>query len=110
MEHSDYHFNECAFLNDFRYSPFMSPIIQLVCPLKFCISFVFNFSWVLQWSREKLKTYLFFLGGGAGGVRVGETRFIMGDMQMPTPRRVKIFPLVNRNNCNKNNIIKAVRH
>ena len=50
----------------------------------------------------------FFLGGGR--VRVGETRFIMADMQMPTPRRVKIFPLVNRNNCNKNNIIKAVRH
>ena len=51
---------------------------------------------------------VFFVGGG--GVRVGETRFIMADMQMPTPRRVKIFPLVNRNNCNKNNINKAVRH
>ena len=50
-----------------------------------------------------------FLGGRGGGVRVDETRFIMGDMQMP-PRRVKIFPLVNRNNCNKNNTIKAVRH
>ena len=38
-----------------------SPIIQLVCPPsppKFCITFVFNFSWVLQSSHEKLKTML----------------------------------------------------
>ena len=36
-----------------------SPIIQLVCPPrppKFCITFVFNFSWVLRSSHEKLKT------------------------------------------------------
>ena len=59
-------------------------------------------------SGEIEDIFVFFFGGGR--VRVGETRFIMGDMQMPTPRRVKIFPLVNRNNCNKNNIIKAVRH
>ena len=40
-----------------------SPIIQLVFlpptpPPKFCITFVFNFSWVLQSSHEKLKTML----------------------------------------------------
>ena len=60
-------------------------------------------------SGEIEDIFVFFLGGG-GVVRVGETRFIMADMQMPTPRRVKIFPLVNRNNCNKNNINKAVRN
>ena len=60
-------------------------------------------------SGEIEDIFVFFFGRG-GGVRVGETRFIMADMQMPTPRRVKIFPLVNRNNCNKNNINKAVRH
>ena len=29
------------------------PIIQLVCPPKLCITFAFNFSWVLQLSQEK---------------------------------------------------------
>ena len=49
--------------------------------------------------------------GGVGGGEV-EKRFIMGDMQMVTPRRVivKYSQLVNRNNCNNNNIIKALRH
>ena len=42
--------------------------------------------------------FFFFLGGGGG------------DMEMPAPWGGKIFPLVNRNNCNKNNIDKAVRH
>ena len=35
-----------------------SPIMHLICPPKFCITFVFHFSWVLQPSREKLKTTL----------------------------------------------------
>ena len=30
-----------------------SCMIQLVCPPKFCITFVFNFSWVFQLSQEK---------------------------------------------------------
>ena len=39
-------------------------------PPKFCITFVFHFSWVLQPSQEKLKTILMqtFFGGGGGGV------------------------------------------
>ena len=40
-------------------------------PSKFCVTFDFHFSWVLQPSQEKLKTVLmqiiFFLGGGGGG-------------------------------------------
>ena len=32
------------------------PIMHLICLPKFCITFVFHFSWVLQPSREKLKT------------------------------------------------------
>ena len=38
------------------------PIMQLICPppppIKFCVAFVFHFSWVLQLSQEKLKTML----------------------------------------------------
>lgn len=68
MEHSDYHFNECASLNDFRYSPFMSPIIQLVCPLKFCISFVFLFLLgITVVSGEIEDIFVVFLEGGGGG-------------------------------------------
>ena len=33
-----------------------SPVIHLVRPLKLYITFVFNFSWVLQPSQKKLKT------------------------------------------------------
>ena len=54
-------------------------------PSKFCVTFDFHFSWVLQPSQEKLKTVLmqilFFLGGGGGGW--GEQiRYIMGDVQV----------------------------
>ena len=54
-------------------------------PSKFCVTFDFHFSWVLQPSQEKLKTVLmqiiFFFGGG--GVGVGEQiRYIMGDVQV----------------------------
>ena len=48
-------------------------------PPKFCITFVFRFSWVLQPSQEKLKTMLnakfFFLRGG------GAIRNIMENMR-----------------------------
>ena len=53
-----------------------SPLIHLACPtspppprLKFCITFVFHFSWVLQSSQEKLKTmdmHIFYLFSGEG--------------------------------------------
>ena len=41
---------------------------QLPNDPKFCITFVFHFSWVLQPSQEKLKTMLMqnFMGGGGG--------------------------------------------
>ena len=46
-------------------------------PKKFCRSFVFHFSWVLQPSQEKLKTMLMQnLGGG------GQVRFITGNVKM----------------------------
>ena len=35
-----------------------TPIMHLICPPKFCITFVFHFSWVLQPSSEKLKQCL----------------------------------------------------
>ena len=51
-------------------------------PSKFCVTFDFHFSWVLQPSQEKLKTVLmqilFFWGGGWGE----QIRYIMRDVQV----------------------------
>lgn len=52
-----------------------TPIIPLLCPPKFCITFVVNSFWVLQLPQEKLKTMIillfcfvfFFLVEGRGG-------------------------------------------
>ena len=44
-------------------------------PPKFCITFVFQLSWVLQLSQEKLKTMLMQNFGG-------QIRCIMGDVQV----------------------------
>ena len=41
-----------------------SSIMHLICPPKFCITFVFHFSWVLQPFQEKLKTMLMQNFGG----------------------------------------------
>jgi len=38
------------------YATLTFPITHHICPPKFCITFVFHFSWVLQPSQEKLKT------------------------------------------------------
>ena len=54
----------------FFYATSTFPIMHLTCPPQFCITFVFDFSWVLQASQEKLRTMLmqnFFLGGVGGG-------------------------------------------
>ena len=42
------------------YSPFalLLQYTLIVCPPKFCITFVFNFSWVMHSSQEKLKIML----------------------------------------------------
>ena len=73
-----------------------SPIIHLVCPpppspKKVCIIFVFNFSWVLQWSQEKLRTTLTQNFGG-------QTRCIMercanGELSIQPPPSLKIESL-----------------
>ena len=55
---------------------YTSPVIHLVYPPKFCITFVFYFFWVLQPSQEKLKTMLMQNFGW-------QTRCILGDMQVP---------------------------
>ena len=52
-----------------------SPIIHLICSPKFCIAFVFHFSWVSQSSEEKLKTMLMQNFGG-------QIRLIMRDVQV----------------------------
>lgn len=51
----------------FRNSAFARhPVYMTLClPPKFCISFLFNFSWVLKSSQEKLKTMLKQNVGGA---------------------------------------------
>ena len=52
-----------------------SIIIHLVCPPKFCITFVSHFSWISQSSQEKLKTMIM-------QNIWGQTRCIMGDVEM----------------------------
>ena len=49
--------------------------MHLICPGKFCITFVFHFSWVLQPSQEKLKTMLMQNFGG-------QIRCIMGNVEV----------------------------
>ena len=41
-----------------------SSIMHLICPPKFCITFVFHFSWVVHPFQEKLKTMLMQNFGG----------------------------------------------
>ena len=48
------------------------PIMHLICPPKFCITFVFHFSWVLQSFQKNLKPILM------QNFR-GQMRCIMGD-------------------------------
>ena len=55
------------------------PMMHLICPLKFWITFVFHFSWVLQPSQEKLKTMLMQNFGG-------QISFVMGDVQVAYTR------------------------
>ena len=55
---------------------FKNTITLFVVPPKFWISITFNFFWG-DFSQEKLLFYYFFWGGGEG-----ETRCIMGDVQM----------------------------
>ena len=46
------------------YATSTSLIMHLICPPKFCITFIFHFFWALQPSQEKLKNnaYAKFLG------------------------------------------------
>ena len=47
-----------------QYATSMFPMMHLICPPKFCITFVFHFPWVLQLPQEKLKTMLVQNFGG----------------------------------------------
>ena len=58
-----------------------SPIVHLICPPKFCIAFVFHFSWVLQPSQEELKTTLMQNFGE-------QMRCIMADVQVANWKNV----------------------
>ena len=54
----------------------MFPIIHFICSPKFCTSIVFNFSWDVQSSQEKLKTMLMHNLGGQSKC------IIMGDVEV----------------------------
>ena len=58
-----------------QYATFTFPTMHLICTPKFCITFVFHFSWVVQPSQEKLKTMLLQNFGG-------QIRCIMGFVQV----------------------------
>ena len=47
-----------------QYATSMFPMMHLIWPPKFCITFVFHFHWVLQLPEEKLKTMLVQNFGG----------------------------------------------
>ena len=66
-----------------EYATCRSPIMHHspLPPLKFCITFVFHFSWVLQPSQEKLKTILMQNLGG-------QIRCIMGDVQVANGKAI----------------------
>ena len=49
--------------------------MHLICPPKFCVTFVFLFSWILQPSQEKLKKMLM-------RTYLGQTRCISEDVQV----------------------------
>ena len=53
--------------------------MHLICPPKFCLTFVFHFSWVLQPSQDKLKTMLMQNLGG-------QIRCILGNVEMANER------------------------
>ena len=57
------------------YAAWTPPIMYLICPPKFCITFVFHFSWVVKLFQEKLQTMLKQNFGG-------QIKCIMGDVQV----------------------------
>ena len=72
-----------------------SPIMHLICPPKFCITFVLHFLWVLQLSQEKLKTMLIKNFGM-------QIICIMGDVQVAYPQIslfLKICQKCSRGSC-----------
>ena len=68
-----------------KYATCTSPIKHLICPPKFCITFVFHFSRVLQPSQGKLKTMLTQNFGR-------QIRCIMGDVQVAYKALFFSFP------------------
>jgi len=46
------------------YATCTSPIMKVICPPKFYITFVFHFPWALQLLQEKLKQCLYKILGG----------------------------------------------
>ena len=46
------------------YAACTPPIMYLICPPKFCITFVFHFSWVVKLFQEKLQKRLCKILGG----------------------------------------------
>ena len=65
-----------SFISSSSYATCTSPIMHLICPLKFCISIVFNFSWDGCDTQQKWKTKVM-------QNFEGQIRCIMGDVQVP---------------------------
>ena len=66
-----------------------------ICHPKFCITFVFYFSWVLQPSQEKLRTivmpiffFFFWRGRGGGGCILGNVEVAYTHLLDATHRRL----------------------
>ena len=78
----------------FKYAACTSPIIPLFAFQKFCISIVSKLSWdgLIPRGNEKQRLRKFFLFGGGGG-GFGQTRRIMGDVQVEYERFQLIITL-----------------
>ena len=76
---------------------------------KFCITFVFYFSWVLQSSQPKSKTMLMQNCGGEGG---GQTNSIMEDEPMANKPALKLDNstiLISSSSCRERSAVSYVR-
>ena len=79
------------------------PVMHLICPPKFCISIVFNFSWDSCNTQEKWKTkgmQKFGGRGGGGANKVHYGKCVSGVLRGCAGKWVKIRPLKQTHNLN----------
>ena len=82
-----------SWLKKAEYATCTSPIKHLICPAKFCITFVFYFSWVLQPSQEKLITMLMQNVWGQKRRTMGDVQVAYMGFQLLIPAKFRLLSL-----------------